>query len=171
MRGKTESFQFSAETLLEFSKYYREHSLEAKEDGYLKEGKNIIRRADEQAIGRKHYLRLNGNRQTHPEDGYNFRGRGLIQITGYEKYSTFQTKYNIYWSDSSPDSVNHPEIINEMPYAIRSAIWFWLYSSVYTADKGLGYNGVIAVTKKVNGGDMGLEERQNAYKLCEEVFL
>ncbi|WP_241673527.1 glycoside hydrolase family 19 protein [Ewingella americana] len=172
MKGKTEGFQFSPDTLRSFSLYYRQHSSEAEQDGYEKSAAGrIIRRADEQAIGRKHYLRLNGNRQTNLDDGYNFRGRGLIQVTGYEKYHGFYTEYNIYWSDTPPDVVNSPEKINEMPYAIRSAIWFWLHYTVYAYDLGNGYSDVVAVTKRVNGGSMGLTERQQAYNLCEEVFL
>ncbi len=122
-------------------------------------------------IGRKHYLRLNGNRQDHPDDGYNFRGRGLIQITGYEKYNGFSTEYNLYWPSTAPDTVSHPEEINEMPYAIRSALWFWVKYKPYNADTGGGYDDVENVTIAVNGGIMGLTERQEAYRLCEQVFL
>jgi len=172
MKGKTEGFQFSPDTLRSFSRYYRQHSAEADQDGYEKNAAGrITRRADEQAIGRKHYLRLNGNRQSNPDDGYNFRGRGLIQITGYEKYHGFQSEYSGYWSDNVPDTVSSPEKINEMPYAIRSALCFWLHYEVYSFDHGEGYSDVVGVTKRVNGGSMGLDERQTAYTLCEKVFL
>lgn len=171
MKGKTEGFQFSPATLRSFSRYYREHPVESENDGYEKNSAGrIIRRADEQAIGRKHYLRLNGNRQNNPDDGYNFRGRGLIQVTGYEKYNGFMEGYHEYWSDEAPDTVSEPEKINTMPYAIRSALWFWLHYEVYSLDKGNGYSDVVAVTKRVNGGNMGLAERQEAYLLCEQVF-
>ncbi len=70
MKGKTEGFQFSPATLRAFSRYYRGHTAESETDGYEKNSAGrIIRRADEQAIGRKHYLRLNGNRQSNPDDG------------------------------------------------------------------------------------------------------
>ncbi|MGR5957817.1 glycoside hydrolase family 19 protein [Enterobacter ludwigii] len=171
MKGKTEGFQFSPATLRSFSRYYREHPVESENDGYEKNSAGrIIRRADEQAIGRKHYLRLNGNRQNNPDDGYNFRGRGLIQVTGYEKYNGFMEGYHEYWSDEAPGTVSEPEKINTMPYAIRSALWFWLHYEVYSLDKGNGYSDVVAVTKRVNGGNMGLAERQEAYLLCEQVF-
>lgn len=171
MKGVTEKFQFSPEALLSFSKYYRQHPGEAETDGYKKNSaRKIIRAADEQAIGRKHYLRLNGNRQSNPDDGYNFRGRGLIQITGYEKYHGFMVDYPNHWSSDAPDTVNHPEEINEMPYAIRSALWFWVKYKPYNADKGRGFADVPDVTRVVNGAHMGLKERENAYKICEGVF-
>ncbi|EPR9139525.1 glycoside hydrolase family 19 protein [Cronobacter sakazakii] len=172
MKGKTESFQFSPSTLRAFSSYYRANVAESETDGYQKNLNNkIIRPADEQAIGRKHYLRLNGNRQTNPDDGYNFRGRGLIQITGYEKYNGFFEDYNTYWAGDAPDVINSPGMINDMPYAIRSAIWFWIKYKPYIADSGKGYDDVAGVTRMVNGGTMGLAERRDAYKLCEKVFL
>ncbi|MCM7676550.1 hypothetical protein M8S51_20095 [Enterobacter chengduensis] len=172
LKGKTEGFQFSPATLRSFSQYYREHPTESENDGYEKNAsRRIIRRADEQAIGRKHYLRLNGNRQSNPDDGYNFRGRGLIQVTGYGKYHGFMEEYNNYWQGNPPNTVEEPEKINEMPYAIRSAIWFWLHYEVYSRDQGNGFDDVISVTRRVNGGTMGLDERQTAYQLCEGVFL
>lgn len=125
MKGKTEAFQFSPTTLRSFSKYYREQPAESETDGYEKNSVGrIIRRADDQTIGRKHYLRLNGNRQSNPDDGYNFRCRGLIQITGYEKYHELMDEYPKYWEGAPPDTTSDPDKINEMPYAIRSALWF-----------------------------------------------
>ncbi|WP_164095590.1 glycoside hydrolase family 19 protein [Serratia marcescens] len=171
MKGKTEKFQFSPEALRSFSQYYRQHPDESEQDGYEKNATGVtIRRADEQAIGRKHYLRLNGNRQNHPDDGYNFRGRGLIQITGYGKYHKFMLDYSNYWQDVVPDTVSHPDKVNEMPYAIRTALWYWLDRKVYNFDSGNGVGDVSRITSIVNGGQMGLAKRIEAYKLCEDVF-
>lgn len=103
MEPKTESWVYSPETLKEFSKYYRMHPEEARLDGYLrgpsingKKGK-IIRPSNLKAIGRKHFLNLNGNRLDHIDDGFDFRGRGLIQITGFEKYSKFSEQYSNFF--------------------------------------------------------------------------
>lgn len=172
MEARTESFQFSPVTLRSVSSYYRANPAESEKDGYEKNSAGkFIRKANEQAIGRKHYLRLNGNRKSNPGDGYNFRGRGLIQLTGYGKYHGFSVEYNNYWTGTAPDTVNYPEKVNEMPYAIRSALWFWIKKKPYTADSGRGYDDVKGVTKIVNGGRTGLAERREAYKLCEQVFL
>lgn len=173
LEGETEGWNYSPEALKRFSSYYRDNPKEADQDGYLKDPTtgSFIRRADERAIGRKHFQRLNGNRASNPEDGYNFRGRGLIQITGYEKYNGFMQNYAKYWDDEVPDTVNNPERINEVLYAIRSAMYFWLQYKVYlAADQGNGYADVKAVTRRVNGGSEGLDRRSAAYKEAEGIF-
>ncbi|WP_201590379.1 LysM peptidoglycan-binding domain-containing protein [Psychrobacter fozii] len=172
MKGKTEGWNYSPDALLSFSDYYKKHKDEAYEDGYEKDADdNFIRRANERAIGEKHFSRLNGNRQkTHPQDGYNFRGRGLIQLTGYEKYNGFMENYNNHWKGTPPDTVKTPDLINKMPYAIQSAMYFWLNYNVYSTSKGNGYADVTAVTKKVNGGREGLDRRKAAYKESEGIF-
>lgn len=182
LQGKTEEWIYSPDALKGFSKYYREHPDEAEQDGYLRDKTykapkggpkhKYLRHANIEAISRKHFQKKNGNRKNFPSDGYNLRGRGLLQITGYEKYNGFQKAYSKYWKDTPPNFIENPEQINKMPYAIRCAMWFWaIQASVYTAaDKNNGYRDVIEVTKVVNGGANGLNHRQEAYKQAEEIF-
>lgn len=171
MKGVTERWEYSPETLKAFSRYYRAHPHEAEADGYLKDSRGrIIRMANQRQIGLKHFQRLNGNRPLHPTDGFKFRGRGLIQITGYEKYNNFMIDHDRYWQGDGPDTIENPDIINEMPMAIRSAVWFWLTYKVFSADNGNGRADVQRMTQRVNGGQMGLEEREAAYRLIERVL-
>ncbi|WP_124950286.1 glycoside hydrolase family 19 protein [Sulfuriferula thiophila] len=183
MKPVNESWEYSPKTLMGFSDYYKVHSDEATQDGYLrapsingKAGK-IMRHADQEAIGRKHFGKLNGNRDDHPNDGYNFRGRGLIQITGYEKYSGFMNDYPKHFEGQAPDSVNNPGIVNQTPYAIQSAIWFWItYKDKHgaygwqLADKGSTPTNVQKISKLINGGKQGLAERQNAFIIAGAAF-
>ncbi|WP_248730530.1 hypothetical protein [Pseudomonas sp. MWU13-2517] len=171
MKGVTESWEYSPGVLKSFSAYYRARPLEAEQDGHLKDASGrIVRRANQKEIGRKHFQRLNGNRIGHPSDGYNFRGRGLIQITGHEKYQGYMRDYNKYWGGDAPDTVKYPELVNSSLNSIRSAIWFWLYKAPYSEDYGRGILDVNGVTRIVNGGLTGLVERQTAYALVERVL-
>lgn len=172
MHPRRESWEYSPATLLSFSSYYKAHPKEAEQDGYLKdEHGKIIRHADQEAIGRKHYLYLNGNRLDHPEDGSNFRGRGLLQITGYEKYSKFMEEYPLYWPGTVPNAVVNPDIIIEFPYSVRSAAWFWLKYKVYeVADLGATPIHVEKVTIRVNGGLKGIIERKKAFEVAYPAF-
>ena len=183
MKPVNESWEYSPATLMGFSDYYKTHSNEAMQDGYLRapssNGKNkkIVRHADQEAIGRKHFGKLNGNRAGHPNDGYNFRGRGLIQITGFEKYSSFMNDYPKHFEGHTPDSVNNPDIVNQSPYAIQSAIWFWMtYKNKLgkygwqLADKGNKPINVQEITKLINGGKQGLKERQDAFIIAGAAF-
>lgn len=89
-----------------------------------------------------------GNRSK--ADGYNFRGRGLIQITGRYNYEAYK-KYCGY------DVVTNPDLLAKPLGAIRSAMWYWKTHGLNElADK----DDVVAVTKKINGGTNGLESRK-----------
>jgi predicted chitinase len=172
MKPGRENWNYSRNALLSFSSYYRNHPDEATQDAYLKVNGRIVRPADQDAIGRKHFLKLNGNRRlTHPEDGSNFRGRGLLQITGYEKYSSFMAEYNNFWAGAAPDTVTDPELICRFPYSVRSAIWFWVKYDVYSrADAGATPEHVRRVTVRVNGGEMHLAERRAAFVIARRAF-
>ena len=60
--------------------------------------------------------------------------------------------------------------IRDRPNAIRSALWFWLNYRIYDAECGNGFSDVGGVTRRVNGGGVGLEERKAAYELAERVL-
>jgi len=89
---------------------------------------------------------------TQPGDGWRFRGRGIKQLTGRDNYRRFS---RAWLGDESllenPDRVANPD------GAVASAIWFWRANGLNEiADRG----SVDAVTKVVNGGNLGLSERK-----------
>jgi predicted chitinase len=171
MKPKREGWQYSPATLKSFSDYYKHHPQEAEADGYLKDAHgHVIRPANEIAIGEKHFGKLNGNRADHPRDGSDFRGRGLLQITGYEKYSKFMKEYKDYWNDSAPDCISDPELIIQYPYSIRSAMWFWLKYRISSAAISDEEQCIRNVTVRVNGALMGFNERKAAFILAYRAF-
>lgn len=93
-------------------------------------------------------------------DGWLFRGRGLKQLTGRSNYTAFGKSINI--------SAEEAAIYVATPKgAVESACWFWdtnnLNSIADTDD-------VVKMTKKINGGNIGLADRQQRYTKAMEVF-
>lgn len=89
-------------------------------------------------------------------DGYRFRGRGLIQLTGRNNYQ----RYKDY---SGVDVVNHPELASELANSIDIACWYWIYGSSWgNLNKLADKDNVTLVTKGVNGGTTALAERRKA---------
>lgn len=97
-----------------------------------------------------------GNGDEASKDGYKFRGRGYIQLTGKNNYVAFDqaVEENIL---ANPDLV-------ATKYPLLSAAFFWNKTNLNTiADKGADTATVTAVTKKVNGGTHGLDSRINYF--------
>lgn len=90
---------------------------------------------------------------TQPGDGWRFRGRGLKQLTGRDNYTRFAKDYNMTAEQAA-------EWLETKEGALASALWFWntnkLNAIADTAD-------VAALTKKINGGNIGLPDRQARY--------
>lgn len=93
-------------------------------------------------------------------DGKWFMGRGFIQITGRANYTQLAADLGI-------DCVNHPELLEQPQYAAMSAGWFW-------DQKGLNaladQKQFITITKRINGGTNGLEDRQLLYNRALAMF-
>ena len=90
---------------------------------------------------------------TQPGDGWRFRGRGLKQLTGRDNYTRFAKDYDMTAEQAA-------EWLETKEGALASALWFWNTNKLNTiADTG----NVAALTKRINGGDIGLADRQARY--------
>lgn len=99
------------------------------------------------------YANRMGNGDEKSGDGYKFCGRGLIQLTGRNNY----TAYSQYqYGDNRV--IDNPELLTKAPDAVLSAAWYWsILRNINTlADR----DDIVAVTKAVNGGTIGLEDRK-----------
>jgi len=93
-------------------------------------------------------------------DGWRFRGRGLKQLTGRDNYTRFGKSVDMTAEEAA-------EYVATPAGAIESACWFWDANNLNDiADT----DDVVKMTKKINGGNIGLEDRQRRYKHAMEVL-
>jgi len=110
-----------------------------------------------QKIANKVYSNRMGNGTEASGDGYKFRGRGYIQLTGRDNYTAFGKSIGVD-IPSNPDSV-------ATTYALASAAWFFSKNGLHKiADEGASDVVVTKITKRVNGGTIGLPDRIKHFK-------
>jgi putative chitinase len=106
------------------------------------------------------YANRMGNGSEASGDGWRFRGRGLIQLTG-------KNNYMACGEDLEVDLIAQPEYLETPEGAARSAAWFWWQNDLnLLADKG----DIKACTRRINGGFIGLADRIELYEAALEVF-
>ncbi len=107
-------------------------------------------------IANKVYASRMANGDEASGDGWKFRGRGYIQLTGKQNYSSFDKIIE-------DDLLSNPDLVAEK-YPLLSAAWFWDSNNLSAlADKGATDADVTAITKRVNGGTHGLEDRLSKF--------
>ena len=110
-----------------------------------------------QKIANKVYASRMSNGSEASGDGFRFRGRGYIQLTGRANYTAFGKAIN-------EDIVNNPDVVSGK-YALLSAAWFWSTNGLNRlADGGSTDAVVTSITKRVNGGTIGLADRIKHFK-------
>jgi putative chitinase len=108
-------------------------------------------------IAARVYADRMGNGDEASKDGWKYRGRGYIQLTGKSNYAAFHASVD-------DDIMSAPELV-EKKYPLLSAAWFWNSRSLNDlADEGSSYATVEAITRKVNGGTNGLADRNKHFK-------
>ena len=108
-------------------------------------------------IASKVYGNRMGNGDETTKEGYKFRGRGYIQLTGKQNYTLFAKAIG-------EDTVSNPDLV-AMKYPLASAAWFYTKNNIHLiADKGATNEVVTMVTKRVNGGTIGLADRIKHFK-------
>jgi len=100
------------------------------------------------------YANRMANGPTESGDGWRYRGRGLKQLTGKDNYTRCGKGLGI-------DLVASPDLLLEPEGAALSAAWFW---SVNKCGPIADADDFVGLTKKINGGTIGLEDRQRRYK-------
>lgn len=101
-----------------------------------------------------------GNGPESSGDGWKYRGRGIIQITGYYNYKKF--------ADSQNMSVDQAiDYIQTKQGALASACWFW---SINNLNQSCDERNIVRMSKIVNGGTNGLQDRVNRFNRALNVF-
>ncbi|MDR1673231.1 MAG: glycoside hydrolase family 19 protein [Bacteroidales bacterium] len=114
-----------------------------------------------EAIANIVYANRLGNGDTKSGDGWRYRGRGLIQLTGKSNYQTANAALTI-------GIVEHPERVKEIPaIAVLISCWWWKNNGLNEiADTG----NVLAATRRINGGTNGLKERETLYESSKKAL-
>jgi putative chitinase len=137
----SENLNYSTKGLLAtFPKYFKQPGLA---EAYARNPDRIASRVYADRIG-------NGSEGT--GDGWKFRGRGYIQLTGKSNYSAFDGFVN-------EDIISNPDLVAKK-YPLLSAAWFFHKNKLNTiSDKGLTETVMLELTKRINGGTNGLQDR------------
>jgi putative chitinase len=145
-RATQENLNYSAKGLMGiFRKYFPNEALA---NAYARQPAKIAARV---------YGGRMGNGAEATGEGYKFRGRGYIQLTGKENYTAFGKSIGEDMT-ANPDKVAGP-------YALLSAAWFFSKNGLHRmADEGASDAVVTKITKRVNGGTIGLPDRIKHFK-------
>ena len=148
----SENLNYSAQGLQGiFGKYFPGNL----EESYARNPEKIANRVYADRMG-------NGNEAS--GDGWKYRGRGALQLTGKSNYEAF-AKYL-----GTDEVVTNPDLV-ATKYAFESAMFFFERNKLWEiCDKGINDAAILALTKRINGGTHGLEDRKvKTYKYYEYV--
>jgi len=141
-----ENLNYSAEGLQGIFGKYFPGNLEA---SYARNPEKIANRV---------YASRMGNGDEASGDGWKFRGRGALQLTGKDNYSAF-AKYL-----QKPEIMTHPDLV-ATEYSFESAMFFFDKNKLWEiCDKGINDAAILALTKRINGGTHGLADRSEKTK-------
>jgi putative chitinase len=108
------------------------------------------------------YANRMGNGDEASGDGYKYRGRGILQLTGKSNYS--QCSKDLF---NDNELVDNPDLLLEPEFAVLSACWFWHKNKLNTiCDAG----DVVKLSKRINGGTIGLDDRIHHWNDCLKLF-
>ena len=113
-------------------------------------------------IANRVYANRMGNGDEASGEGWYFRGRGIIQITGKNNYT--KCSQSLFESNVL---VENPDLLLESEYAIHSACWFW---SAARLNELADIGDMKTMTKRINGGYIGLEDRIHHYNHAIEIL-
>lgn len=134
--------------------------LASEADAIVAQATRVSGKYDEAYVGNKIYAGCNGNGSEASGDGYKYRGRGFIQLTGRSNYAAYGKALGL-------DLVNNPDLASQPAVAARIAARFWFsHGCNALADAG----DVTGVTQRINGGTNGLADRGHCTTLAKTIW-
>jgi putative chitinase len=119
--------------------------------------------ADQQAIANAVYANRNGNGAAASGDGWRFRGRGPVQITGRRNYAACGAALGL-------DLLAQPELLEQHGPGCLAAGWFWTAGAGRDLNLLADTGDIAAISRAINGGDNGLIERMNLSQRALKVL-
>jgi putative chitinase len=145
----SENLNYSAAGLMRvFDKYFKD---EATAKAYARSPEKIANRV---------YANRMGNGDEASGDGYRYRGRGLIQLTGKDNYFWFASSLEITPEEAA-------EYTQTFEGAAQSACWFWETNKL---NKLADDADIMTMTKRINGGTIGLKDREHHYAVALNII-
>ena len=96
-------------------------------------------------------------------DGWKYRGRGFLMLTGRANFQSYQNS-----EYCKGDIMSNPELLEGQNGSVKSGMWWWFVHGLNElADK----DDIVKITKKVNGGLNGIDDRKNWFGICKKVLL
>jgi putative chitinase len=114
----------------------------------------------QELIANRVYANRMGNGNEASGDGFRYCGRGLIQLTGKNNYQAFADSIEIPVEEV-------PEFLQTFEGAIQSACWFWEANNL---NQYADTDDILTMTKRINGGTIGLEDRKKHYEHAKHIF-
>jgi len=111
-------------------------------------------------IANRAYADRMGNGNEASGDGWKYRGRGLIQLTGADNYASFSL-------DADNETLSDPDSVAEPKLAALSAGWFWSRNGLNALADA---KDIVGMSRRVNGGTNGLDDRQMRYSRLISVL-
>lgn len=147
-----ENLNYSEQGLLKvFPKYFDKNTAKL----YARRPEMIANLVYESRMG-------NGNRNT--GDGWRFRGRGFLGLTGKTVYKSFGDFIGV-------DLISNPDLV-ATKYALTSAAWFFEMRKLWKiCDQGMGDDIIVRVSKLINGGTIGLADRKSKTKVFTDLLV
>jgi putative chitinase len=109
-------------------------------------------------IANRVYANRMGNGNEASGDGWKYRGRGALQLTGKDNYKAFADYLK------KPEIMDNPDLV-ATEYSFESAIFFFEKNKLWAiCDQGVGDAAITALTKRINGGTHGLDDRKEKTK-------
>ena len=144
-----ENLNYRAVTLRKvFPKYFPTDEMAAQ---YAQQSEKIANRV---------YANRMGNGPESSGDGFRYCGRGLIQLTGQQNYQNF--------ADSIETPLEQiPDFLQTFEGAVQSACWFWENNNL---NQYADTDDILTMTKRINGGTIGLADREKHYEHAKHVF-